>query len=238
MKIENNLHVAQPSVHSFMAPRSVRICSQCVCIRPKTDIQLSCNNSSTRLVSMFPTCVPSAQTCPTVNFAASPTHIHKRNVRLQAHRRLSMVPGSHETLTRGFAPGGLASSQALQQSNLAAANTCSLAPFPSHWEDDHSCEEAFVSTTQVSVSRWQGGKDCLIMFTRILDFRGQGSCQRSLLQNVLYQIPSLHLEDMLHRTATEFHKLNVSVCFFRPSVLGVTTATHGSRFCEDSRRWS
>ena len=30
-------------------------------------------------------------------------------------------------------------------------------------------------------------------------------CQRSLLKNVLYQIPSLHLQDLLHRSTIKFH---------------------------------
>ena len=49
-----------------------------VCILPKTDIHRSCNSFSTWLPSMFPTCSPSAQTCPT----ASSTHIHKCTFRV------------------------------------------------------------------------------------------------------------------------------------------------------------
>ena len=78
------------------------------------------------------------------------------------------------------------------------------------WEDDHSCDEAFVSTTQVCVSRWlASGQDCLIIFTRILGFRGQGVCQRSFLHNVLYQIPSVHLQDLFNHSTTKFHKVTV-----------------------------
>ena len=72
-----------------------------------------------------------------------------------------------------------------------------------------------------SLAGWQGGQDCLITFTRMLSFRGQGLCQRGLLQNVLYQIPSLHQQDFLHRATTEFHTVNICVCFFRPSELCV-----------------
>ena len=56
-----------------------------------------------------------------------------------------------------YLPGGLASSQALQRSNLAAASAFSLAPFHRNirdWEDGHNCDEAFVSTTQVCASHW------------------------------------------------------------------------------------
>ena len=69
--------------------------------------------------------------------------------------RLQRLPSMFPTCRpSAFTSGGLASSQALQRSNLAAANTFSMAPSPSYWEDDRSCHEAFVSTTQVSVSRW------------------------------------------------------------------------------------
>ena len=60
------------------AARTVR----CACVRPQTDIHRSCNSSITRLPSMFPTCWPSAQTCPTVNLAASSTRIHKCTFRV------------------------------------------------------------------------------------------------------------------------------------------------------------
>ena len=76
----------------------------------------------------------------------------------------------------------------------------------------------------------RGGQYCLIAFTRILGFCGPSLCQVSLLQNVLYQTPSRHLQNLLHRSATKFHKVSVCVRFFQPGVLGVMTTSHVQDF--------
>ena len=94
------------------------------------------------------------------------------------------------------------------------------------WEDDHcGMQPSYRQLEFASLTGWQGGQDCLITFTRMLGFHGQGLCQRSL-----YLIPPLHLQDLLHRATTEFHRVNVRVCFFRPSMLGVMTAAHVQDF--------
>ena len=73
-------------------------------------------------------------------------------------------------------------------------------------------------------------------FTGILGFLVQRLCQRSLLKNVLYQIPSLHLQDLLHRTTTELHK-QLSPCVSFGQACFMMTATHVQDF-GDTRCWS
>ena len=69
IKIEKNLHVAQSLVHaSFRHAPSEYV--RKMCIRLNMDIQCSWNYSRTLLPSIFLTCRPSAQTCPTAKFVA------------------------------------------------------------------------------------------------------------------------------------------------------------------------
>ena len=72
-----------------------------------------------------------------------------------------------------------------------------------------------------SLIGWQGGQNCLVVFTRVLILRGQSLSHCGLLQSGLYQVPSLHLQDMLRRAMTKF----VSVCSMGADVLSVVTAS-------------
>ena len=116
------------SLFRHAPPRSVRS----TCIRPNFDVQCSCNNSKTRLPSILQMCRPLVQTGHTVDSEASSTQIHKCTGRSSnegcIHSAMSQpatLQGSRSSgyADTGFAPSGCASSQALQRSHRADANT-------------------------------------------------------------------------------------------------------------------
>ena len=141
-----HLHVAQSLVHFLVAPSSLRIVSQCV--RSSKDCYplflQPFQHTATVSVSNLLTFSPDMSNCEFRGLVDTDPQVRSSRFKYgviplgQSHnRRRSRVLGSREMLTRVFAPGELASSPALQRSDLPAAKHFLLGTSPSQHSHQH-----------------------------------------------------------------------------------------------------